>query len=241
MKRYAQIWTILSAVALIVFQSPVYAGELFQISAMAPFAQGKYEGPVTFKELKQHGNLGIGTLNGLYGEMIALDGEFFQIKADGKAYKIADSERTPFAMVVDFKPDKKFPLVEANDMGKLYLSLDEMFHDPDAVCAFKIHGDFNRLKVRSVPKQEKPYPTLENALKNQTFFELKNVKGTLVGFRFPDYMKGVNAAGYHFHFITADKSAGGHVLECDVQKAQAEMESVSGLQIRLIPEIDSSN
>ena len=214
---------------------PVHAGELFQVSALAQFAQGKYEGPITYKELKQRGNLGIGTLNGLDGEMIALDGQFFQIKSDGKVYSIGESEQTPFAMVVDFKPDKKLSISEVSDVNKLHRALDGILPDPAGIYAIKIHGNFNSLRVRSVPKQEKPYSTLEDALKNQTFFELKNVKGTMVGFRFPDYMKGVNAPGYHFHFITVDKTAGGHVLECDLQQAEVEMETVSSFRMSPIP------
>ncbi len=241
MKRQSCALLSLFVLAFALLQIPVHAGELFQVSALAQFAQGKYEGPITFKELKQNGNLGMGTLNGLYGEMIALDGQFFQIKSDGKVYSIDESEQTPFAMVVDFRPDKKLSINQVSDVNKLHRALDGILPDPAGIYAIKIHGNFNSLKVRSVPKQEKPYPTLEDALKNQTFFELKNVKGTVVGFRFPDYMKGVNAPGYHFHFITADKNAGGHVLECDVQQAEVEMETVSSFRMSPIPDARKVN
>ncbi|MBM3299722.1 MAG: acetolactate decarboxylase, partial [Deltaproteobacteria bacterium] len=125
---------------------------------------------------------------------------------------------------------------EGTDAKKMQMSLDEILPDPAGVYAFKIHGTFIRLMVRSVPRQEKPFLPLEEALKNQTVFELDNVKGTLVGFRFPDHMKGFNFPGYHFHFITDDKTAGGHMLDCDIQQADAEMEIVSCLNVRLIPE-----
>jgi len=210
------------------------AGELFQVSAFALFEQGLYDGPVTFKTLKQHGNLGIGTVNGLYGEMIALDGQFFHIRTDGKAYAIDDSAHTPFAMVTDFKADKRLSITEVSDAQKLHQSLDGILPDPDGMYAFRIEGKFKRLKVRSVPKQEKPYPKLEAVIKNQTVFELTNVKGTLVGFRFPDYMKGVNVPGYHFHCITADKTAGGHVLDWDIQQAEVQMQVISSLSMSLV-------
>lgn len=239
MKRYSSIFLAFLITVFVGLQTLAMAGELFQVSTFGPFAQGKYEGPVTFKELKQRGNLGMGTVNGLYGEMIALDGQFFQIRADGKVYSIEETELTPFAMVTDFKADKKLSISEATDAKKLQLSLDEILPDPAGVYAFKIHGTFDKLKVRSVPKQEKPFPALQEVLKNQTVFELKNVKGTLVGFRFPDHMKGFNFPGYHFHFITDDKTAGGHMLDCDIQQADAEMEIVSSLDVRLIPETGS--
>lgn len=236
MKRFSMILAAFLMAALIGVQSFAYAGELFQVSAFTPFEQGKYEGPVTFKELKQHGNQGIGTVNGLYGEMIALDGQFFQIRTDGKAYVIEDTEQTPFAMVTQFKADKKLPIADVKDAKELHKALDGILPYPGSMYAFRIDGSFTYLKVRSVPKQEKPYPKLEEVIKHQTVFELKDVKGTMVGFRFPDYMKGVNFPGYHFHFITADKAAGGHVLDCHIQQAEAVMEVVSSLNMKLIPE-----
>jgi len=230
MKRNYRIIALLLTL-LFVLGGSAHSGELFQVSAFAPFAQGGFDGQITFRELRRHGNLGIGTLNGLFGEMIALDGQFHQIRTDGKVYSVDDSELTPFAMVVEFKPDQKHSIPELNESSKLYRELDSILPNLEAAYAVKIQGEFNRLKVRSVPKQEKPYPTLEAAIKNQSVFELKNVKGTLVGFRFPDYITGMNTPGYHFHFITDDKTAGGHVLECDIKEGRAEIELVSSLQM----------
>lgn len=240
MKRRSIALVAFLIAALIGVQSCAYAGELFQVSAFTPFEQGTYDGPVTFKELKQHGNQGIGTVNGLYGEMIALDGQFFQIRTDGKVYAIEDTEQTPFAMVTQFKVDKKLPIADIKDAKELHKALDGILPEPGGTCAFRVDGTFNYLKVRSVPKQEKPYPKLEDVLKHQTVFELKDVKGTMVGFRFPDYMKGTNFPGYHFHFITADRASGGHVLDCDIQQAEAEMEVVSSLNMKLIPQNNAS-
>lgn len=67
--------------------------------------------------------------------------------------------------------------------------------------------------MRSVPAQEKPYPQLVEVTKNQPEFEFNDVKGTIAGFRCPSYVKGINVAGYHLHFLTEDKTGGGHVLE----------------------------
>jgi alpha-acetolactate decarboxylase len=59
-----------------------------------------------------------------------------------------------------------------------------------------------------VPRQRKPYPPLVEVVGSQPTFELRGVAGSLVGFRFPQYAQGINVAGYHFHFITDDRSAG---------------------------------
>ena len=88
-------------------------------------------------------------------------------------------------MVTFFKPDTAVHFPQAGDMKELQKALDTILPLTDEPCAIKVDGEFKYIKVRSVPRQQKPYPGLEEALKHQTFFELKNVSGTLVGFRFP--------------------------------------------------------
>lgn len=55
-------------------------------------------------------------------------------------------------------------------------------------------------------KAEKLYPKLADSVSKQVIFEFENVSGTLVGFRTPDYAKGINVPGYHLHFITENRS-----------------------------------
>ena len=207
---------------------------IFQVSTFHALKQGKYDGETTFEELKKRGDFGIGTVNGLDGEVVALNGEFFQIKADGKVYSIADQVKTPFAVVTFFKPDKTISLPRVSDMNALQEALDRMLPSADGIFAIRIAGEFKYIKVRSVPRQERPYPGLEDALKHQTVFELNDVRGTLVGFRFPSYIGGVNVPGYHFHFITADKKAGGHTLDCSTEGANVDVERISNLSVRLL-------
>ncbi len=215
---------------------------IFQVSTFHALKRGVYDGETNFAELKKHGDFGLGTVNGLDGEMLALNGEFFQIKADGKVYPIAENGKTPFAVVTFFKPDKTVTLPRISNMEELQETLDRMLlPSTNSLCAIRIDGEFKYIKVRSVPRQEKPYPGLEDALKNQTEFELKNVRGTLVGFRFPNYMDGVNVPGYHFHFITADKKAGGHILECSTEGANADIAPISNLSVRLLEDPKNAN
>jgi acetolactate decarboxylase len=92
---------------------------------------------------------------------------------------------------------------------------------PNMFYAWKISGTFSYMKTRSVPKQAEPYPSLAEATANQKVFEFHDVQGTLVGVWCPEYVQGVNVAGYHLHFLTADAQAGGHVLECALQEGTA--------------------
>ena len=64
-------------------------------------------------------------------------------------------------------------------------------------------------------------------------FELANVKGVIVAFRYPAYLAGINPLGYHCHFITADRRAGGHLLDCRVEGATVAVDALSNFFLRL--------
>lgn len=234
MRRLSAIFLVL--IVALALSGLLYAQSadhsVFQISTFHALKQGILETETTFGELRKHGDFGLGTLNGLDGEMVALNGEFFQIKADGSVHVVPDDAKTPFAVMTFFTPDKKLSLPRINSPKELTAILDQQA-DEDSILAIRVSATFEHVKVRSVPRQEKPYPGLEEALKSQVQFELKNVRGTLVGFRFPKYMDGVNAPGYHFHFITADKKAGGHAWDCSAKDATVEIAVISNFSMRL--------
>lgn len=194
---------------------PADAHAVFQTSTLASLLDGGYEGDVTFGELARHGNLGLGTLNGCDGEMIAVDGHFWRADTHGQISEIDPGARTPFAVLARFEPEHAFELGgegEALDFETLCARIDEEVGHPEIVHAVRIDGWFTLLHLRSVPKQKPPYRPLADVVAEQRVFDLQQVNGTLVGFRFPDFGEGVEIAGYHLHFISADRTRGGHVL-----------------------------
>jgi len=197
---------------------------LFQTSTMNAIFKGVYDGEITYKELKQHGDFGIGTFNGLDGELFALEGKFYRIKADGIAYPVDDSMKTPFAVVTFFESDKSVLLDEASDYKQLQQYLDDLLPTKDIFYAIKIEGTFKYIKARNIPRQNKPYPQFSEVVKNQLIFEFHNVEGTMVGFWCPAYLEEINVPGYHLHFITKDKKTGGHLLECRMQDVKIEID-----------------
>jgi acetolactate decarboxylase len=198
---------------------------LYQVSTINALLGGVYQGSKTFGDLKKHGDFGIGTFDELDGEMLALEGEFYRVRADGRAYKVKDDASTPFASVVFFESDNTFHINESITYKNLLIKLDESLPSENLFYAVKIRGTFKNVKTRSVPKQGKPYQALVEVVKNQPVFEFENVEGTLVGFRCPPFSTGVNVPGYHFHFITDDRSAGGHVLDCTLETVLVEIDN----------------
>jgi acetolactate decarboxylase len=197
---------------------------LFQISPFNTFALGNYDGNLKYGELAEHGDFGIGTLNGLNGEMIALDGAFYQIPVDGTPRQIGSSEKTPYATVTFFEADYTRQIAETLNYSELTAYISGILPSESAIYAIRVHGTYDYAETRSVPMQTKPYQPLTEAIKNQTVFTLHNVAATAVGFWFPSSMDGVDFTGYHLHLITDDYGAGGHLLDCIVRNATIQID-----------------
>jgi len=210
---------------------------LFQTSTIEALLEGNYDGDVTFNELSERGDFGLGTLDALDGEMVALDGAFYQVKADGRAYPVDGEARTPFAVVTFFEPTLAEKLEAPLDLAGLLSRVEGLVGATDTCCAVRVDGRFERVRTRSVPRQRKPYPPLVEVVEGQPTFELRDVRGSLVGFRFPDYAGGLNVPGYHFHFITEDRSAGGHVLALRLVGGELRVDREADLRLELPPEI----
>lgn len=237
LKRYWWIGLVLIAIAMSIL--PAYSRfdplrpSGFQVSTLGALNKGVYDGAASLSELKQHGNFGLGTFEGLDGEMVLLNGKVYQIKTNGKTHIIADNIKTPFAAVTFFRRERSLHLTGKITYQELQQAIDQQLPSQNLPYAIRIQGLFPDLQVRSVPKQIPPYPPLNDVVKKQTIFELRNVRGTLVGFRLPPYFKSVNAAGYHFHFITSDRNAGGHLLAGEFLNPVADVETLYNWQMKL--------
>jgi acetolactate decarboxylase len=206
---------------------------LFQTSTIEALLDGNYEGDVTFAELEERGDFGLGTFDALDGEMICLDGDFYRVRADGRAYAVDGESKTPFAVVTFFEPDLLRPLTAVGDFTTLCAHLDRVVEDRAVCYAVRVDGHFDYVKTRSVPRQSKPFPPLVEVVKHQPTFELHDVRGSLAGFRFPDRVGGLNVSGYHFHFISEDRRVGGHLLECRISRGELRIDHEVDLQLEL--------
>jgi acetolactate decarboxylase len=205
---------------------------LFQVSTLSELAAGDYDGRLSFRDLAAHGSFGLGTFDHLDGEMVAVDGRFFQVRADGVATPVRASETTPFAVVTSFEPDIRFEVHGDTSCDALRDTIESRLPSEDALYAVEVTGLFSYLETRSVPPQEKPYVPLAEALQNEVVFPLYSVEATMVGFWLPAVLDDVNAAGFHFHALTRDETTGGHVLDCDTLNVRVEIDRSEELQVR---------
>ena len=206
---------------------------LFQVGLYSELVNGNYDGTITIGDLKQRGDFGIGTFDGLDGEMVVLNGKVYQVPATGKVIPGNDRMTIPFAVITRFEPERSDSVKNISTFASLRSVLDLLVGDGRFFYAIKIQGLFQYMKTRSVPKQQKPYRPLDEVLKEQPIFEFGNIHGTLIGFYMPASINGSTTAGYHFHFISSDKTRGGHLLECTVQQATISIDKKDQLSVQL--------
>jgi acetolactate decarboxylase len=208
---------------------------LYQVSTINSLLAGNYDGFKTLGELKEYGDIGIGTFNTLDGEMIMIDKQVYKVKSTGEVVEMNDAETTPFAAVTHFDQDETVELTTIGNLDALKAELDRLIENKNMFYVFRIDGTFKTIQARSVPSQEKPYPVMTEAIKEQVVFNFANVKGSIVGLWCPEYIGGVNVPGYHFHFISEDRTRGGHLLDVSFEKAQAFADSTDGFVMALSP------
>jgi acetolactate decarboxylase len=228
-----KLWMILPVIFI---AGCVTSNRITQTSTIDALLAGAYDGQVECRDLLSSGDFGIGTFERLDGEMTVLDGKVYQIKADGKVYRPSVNIKTPFATVCKFKPDVRFQIRSA-DFKTAEKIIDEKIPNQNVFAAVKITGTFKYMKTRSVPAQNKPYPPLVEVAKNQPVFEMNDIGGTIVGFRAPPFVKGVNVSGYHFHFLSKDLARGGHVLDFQLDEGNCQIDKCNELLL-ILPEDD---
>ena len=211
--------------------------ELFQTSTVQALLAGAFDGDVTVGQLLEHGDLGLGTLNALDGELIVLDGHAWKANLDCTLVQPPLTARTPYAVVTEFAPGDPIELTEplaGDDLEPWLRARHRVTDRPDAI---RIDGRFEQLHVRSVPRQRRPYPSLATAISHQHVCELDEVTGTMVGFRFPDPLDGIEMAGFHLHFVSDDRTRGGHVLSHRVLEGELRIDEASDLHVELPPAV----
>ena len=207
-----------------------------QVSLLQGLTFGDYHGSITVKELKGLGDIGIGTFDRLNGELIMLEGEVYRAAGDGTVEVVKDSETIPFSNVTFFDTDQSETLPELKDVSELKRVLDETVDTmgSNKFYMVRIDGTFDEMHVRSEYAQEEPYKPLATVLEtDQTFYDYEDIKGTVVGLYCPSYMDRLNAVGWHFHFISDDRKAGGHVLDLRFNEAEVKWDETAGFNMEL--------
>ena len=216
--------------------------KMFQVATLQSLALGYTKSVITVEELLNHGSIGLGTFEGVDGEMIVLDGHCYQAKADGSVFEAPNDKGVPFAAVSFLQDEAPVEIGNTKDINALKTFLDVIIDERfelNSMHIVRIDGHFTRVMARSETGRLSRHVDLKSLLENnQQDFCFDNVEGSLVCVYFPDYMDGINAPGWHLHFVSSDKKLGGHVFDVCFEKASAVFNKICAIEIKLPEEAE---
>ncbi|MDF1677349.1 MAG: acetolactate decarboxylase [Legionellaceae bacterium] len=210
---------------------------LYQYSHASIFTQKAYDGTGSIEQLKPHGDIGLGTFNSLNGELVVVDGEFYQCLEEKHIKQASDNALMPWAAVTRFTDSASTitlqPVKTFSELETIILSL---IHTKNTPYVFHIKAHCNDILFRQVVKQNKPYSlSIDEVYAKSPTNHTGPVKADLVGFYIPDFMQSIHPTGLHLHGLTEDKLSGGHVLELNFYTALLTFEAITDVTMTLLP------
>lgn len=211
--------------------------KMFQVSTLQALMLGYSRPVITVSELLEHGDTGLGTFEDVDGEMIVLDGVCYRATENGAVAVAEPDKGVPFSAVCRMDQSRSFQLGRVENVDSLKNVLNNMIEEDfglNSMHMIRIDGEFEMVDARS----ESPYRSMHVSLKEilgktQNAFKFKNIKGTLVCVYYPDYMDGINAAGWHLHFISDDRKYGGHVFEIVLNGGKGVLDKINRIELKL--------
>lgn len=211
--------------------------KIYQVSTLQALMLGYSRAVISVSELLKHGDIGLGTFTDVDGEMIVLDGCCYRATENGDVV-LAEPERgVPFSTVTYMTKSTPIEFGFMKNAGDLKNALNNIVDSHfglNSMHMVRIDGEFEVVDARSETGYESVHVDLKTILgKTQRAFKFENIKGTLVCVYFPDYMDGINASGWHLHFISEDKLLGGHVFEIIMKSGKGLISKINSIELKL--------
>ena len=208
--------------------------KLYQYGVADAFVGGLYKGTLPLKELKFKGDFGLGAPDMLDGELTMLDGKVYQTKATDETVEPHNDFKASMLFTTFFKADTAFHLENIIDEKALLEQVSRELKNKNALYAIKITGKFDHIKTRAFPPvKNEPFPLITSIFDTQKFFEFSNTQGTLIGYHLPEYLNGINSKDFHFHFLSTDKTQGGHVLDFTGKDLKIEIAELKSFELEI--------
>jgi acetolactate decarboxylase len=211
-------------------ERPVHT--VFQVSTSGALVAGVYDREVSVQTVLEHGNFGLGTFANLDGEMVVVDGHVYQVQGSGRVTEAAGDAGAPFAVVTWFAPDREVSVPSVDSFRDLEARCDEFRLSGNIFYALRLDGQFKRVRTRAVNPPQRGTRLVE-AAQAQSEFTFADVNGTLVGLWSPGFASAFSVAGYHFHFLSADRQHGGHLLDVQAGTLQVKVEALTSFHLAL--------
>lgn len=210
---------------------------MYQVSTLQALAMGYTRAVISVEELLLHGDTGLGTYENIDGEMIIADGVCYRAKFDGSAEIAEQAMGVPFAAASFLHGSRCFELGFIPDISSLKSELTVKIEENfglNSMHMVRIDGVFTKVSARSEHGYRSQHVSMKSILeKTQRSFEFRDISGTLVCVYFPDYMDGINTPGWHVHFLSEDRTHGGHVFDLVMKQGSVRMNKISRIEIQL--------
>ena len=208
------------------------ANTLYQHGTMQMLVEGLLDGTMPIEDLLTHGSIGIGTGDGVDGELVILNGVGYKIDTSGKAVELPKDFKVTYADVCNdnYREFKQYQNVELEQMLNDVLDAN---NGQNQFFAILTKGVFQKIRTRSSKKSQKPYPSLETIAQNQVEFEAENTAGTMITFYTPKVFQGVGVSGFHNHFLADNLSFGGHVLAATMKDVTVGIQPIENFELHL--------
>lgn len=211
-------------------EKPIHT--LFQVSTSGALVAGVYEREVTVRKILEHGDFGLGTFANLDGEMVVLDGRVYQVQDPGRVSEASPDAGAPFAVVTRFDPSIDVSIDTIGSFEDLETRCDVFRRSGNIFYALRLEGRFQSVRARAV-KPPQPGGGLVDAASAQSEFNFTDLDGTLVGLWSPGFSSAFSVAGYHFHFLSADRQHGGHLLDLSAKTLRLRVEALTEFHLAL--------
>ncbi len=231
----SSVSSLVSQALAVYLEMPLHT--LFQVSTSGSLVEGVYAEAVTCAKILEHGDLGLGTFTGLDGEMVVLDGAVYRVRGDGTVTRAPPEAGAPFAVVTRFSPSTDGPGTSFASFRELERLCDGHRRSDNLFYAFRLDGPFTHVRTRAVSPPREGGRLLD-AAKSQREFDFLDAAGTLVGIYSPAFSGAFSVPGYHFHFLSDDRTQGGHVLDVSAASPRLQVEELSTFHLAL-PETET--
>jgi acetolactate decarboxylase len=222
--------TLIAAALAQYLQRPIHT--VFQVSTSGALVAGVYDREVSVQAILQHGNFGLGTFANLDGEMVVVDGRVYQVKGSGQVLEAPSGAGAPFAVVTWFEPETDTSISAVASFNDLQARCDSFRRSGNIFYAIRLDGFFKHVRTRAVNPPE-PGTRLVDAAKAQSEFNFADIEGTLVGLWSPGFSSAFSVAGYHLHFLSADRQHGGHLLDVAAGALRLRVEALTDFHLAL--------
>ena len=210
--------------------------KMFQVSTLQALMLGYSRPVISVAELLSHGNTGLGTFEDVDGEMIVLDGKCYRATENGSVVPAEADKGIPFSAVCNMNEGRSFELAAFKNIDDLKNQLNLLIEEGfglNSMHVVRIDGFFPKICARSESGLRAHHVTLKEILAdNQTEFFFEDIGGSLVCIYYPDYMDGINASGWHLHFISDDRKFGGHVFDLRMTKGKVYLKKINEIHIQ---------